>query len=205
MKRFACLAAILLAIWLTPLRPAPQDLSEKAEDAAETGPKNEKEPAMVWQVANFVLLVAALGYLIAKKAPPFFNARSEQITRDIAASQKLRAEAEQHAAEIDRRLANLDAEIAAMRAESQAEIAAEGERQQKRTAAEIGKIDEHARQEIEAAGKAARADLKRYATSLAINLAQTKIRARMTADVQDELVRGFIRDLEPPHSEAQGN
>jgi F-type H+-transporting ATPase subunit b len=206
MKRYAWIALILGFAALAPVYSAPpQDPSEKEIDVAETGPKNTKEPAMVWQIANFVLLAGTLGYLIAKKAPAFFAARSEQIGRDIAEAQKLHAQAEQSAAETDRRLAHLDADIAALRAESQAEIAAETERQRQRTATEIAKIEEHGLQEIEAAGKAARADLKRFATELAIQLAETKIRGRMNAETQDILVSGFIRDLEPPHSEAKGN
>jgi F-type H+-transporting ATPase subunit b len=205
MKKIALLVVILGCAAVVPACFAQQNLPEEAEKVGETGPKNEKEPAMIWQVANFVLLVGSLGYLIAKKAPPFFAARNEQITREIAQAQKLHAEAEQRAAEVDRKLAHLGADIAELRAASQAEIAAEGERQRQRTAAEIAKIQEHTRQEIEVAGKAARADLKRYATELAINLAETKIRARMTPETQDGLVQGFIRDLEPPRSEAKGN
>jgi hypothetical protein len=37
--------------------------------------------------------------------------------------------------------------------------------------------------------------LKRYAAELAIGLAEQKIRARMTPETQDALVRGFVRDL----------
>jgi len=204
MKRLACLVLLAGFAFLAPAR-SQSKISAEAEKVAETGPHNEKEPAMYWQWANFILLAAALGYLIAKHAPPFFQARTEHINRDISQAQKLHSEAEQKAAEVDRRLANLDAEIAALKSEAQAEIAAETQRQRQRTAAEIVKIEAHARQEIEAAGKAARADLKRFATALAIQLAETKIRARMTPETQDILVRGFIQDLEPPHSEAQGN
>ena len=63
------------------------------------------------------------------------------------------------------------------------------------TAAEIAKIQAHAEQEIASAGKAARMELKRYSAELAIDLAEQKIRARMTPETQDALVRGFVRDL----------
>jgi F-type H+-transporting ATPase subunit b len=206
MKRLACLLLLAGLVSLAPVCWAqPKDPTEREDDAAETGPKGQGEPAMVWQVANFALLVGALGYLIAKKAPPFFAARSEQIGRDIAEAQKLHAQAEQRAADVDRRIANINADIAALRAESKAEIAAESARLHERTIAEVAKIEEQMRQEVESATKAARAELKRYATALAIQLAESKIRARMTPETQNDLVRGFIRDLEPPHSEAQGN
>jgi F0F1-type ATP synthase membrane subunit b/b' len=69
------------------------------------------------------------------------------------------------------------------------------ERLAQHTAAEIAKIQAHAEQEIASAGKAARTELKRYSAQLAVELAEQKIRARMTPQTQDALVRGFVRDL----------
>jgi F0F1-type ATP synthase membrane subunit b/b' len=107
----------------------------------------------------------------------------------------VRNEAEARAAEVDRRLANLEAEIAALRAESGKEEEAEAGRFGRHTAAEIAKTQAQAEQEIAAAGKAARLELKRYCADLAVGLAEQKIRARMTPEAEDALVRGFIRDL----------
>jgi len=125
-----------------------------------------------------------------------FAARSQSILKDMSDSEKIRQDAEARAAEVDRRLAGLEAEIAALRADSQRESQAETQRLASHTAAEIAKIRANSQQEIGAAGKAARADLKRYAAQLAIGLAEQKIRGRMTPAVQDGLVRGFVRDLQ---------
>ena len=151
-----------------------------------------------WKWANFLLLAAGLGYLIGKNAGPFFAARSQSISRDISASEQIRRDAEARAAEVDRRLANLEADIAALRAESQKEAAAETERYAQRTAAEIAKIGANGEQEIWAAQKAARLELQRYAARLAVELAERKVRARMDADAEDRLVGGFARGLHPP-------
>lgn len=204
MRRLACACVVLGLAVLAPLK-----LVRAQEPAAETSTENKdhkpKEPSEVWKWANFILLAGGIGYLIRKNAPPFFAARSQKISQDMIASQKLRAEAEARAADVDRRLANLDIDIAALRAESQAEIASETERLGKHTAAEIAKVQAHAKQEIESAGKAARMELKRYAAELAINLAESKIRARMTPETQDSLVSGFVHDLENPPSDARRN
>jgi F0F1-type ATP synthase membrane subunit b/b' len=149
----------------------------------------------LWKWANFLLLAGGLGYLIRKSAPPLFAARSQSILKDIAESGKIRQDADARAAEVDRRLAGLEAEIAALRADSQRESQAETQRLASHTAAEIAKIHAQAEQEIGAAGKAARADLKRYAAELAVGLAEQKIRARMTPATEDGLVRGFVRNL----------
>ena len=149
-----------------------------------------------WKWANFLLLAAGIGYLIGKNAGPFFAARSQSISKDISESEQIRRDAEARAAEVERPLANLGADIAALRAESQREAQSETERLAAHAAAEIAKIEAHATHEIAAAQKAARMDLRRYAGELAVELAEQKIRARMTAATQDYLVRGFVRDLQ---------
>jgi F-type H+-transporting ATPase subunit b len=150
-----------------------------------------------WKWANFVILAVGLGYLIKKNGGPFFAARSQQIRQDMVESQEARRQAEARAAEVDRRLAALDTEIAALRAEAQGEIQVEAERLSRHTAAEIAKIRANAEQEIAFAGKAARTDLKRYSAELAIGLAEERLRARMNPETQQALVRGFVRDLDP--------
>jgi F-type H+-transporting ATPase subunit b len=155
-----------------------------------------------WKWANFVILAGALGYMISKNAGPFFTTRSHQIKKDMLESQDARRQAEARAAAVDRRLAALEGEIAALRAESQREAQAETERLARHTTAEAAKILAHSEQEIASAGKAARTELKRYSAQLAVALAEQRLRSRMTAETQQALVRGFVRDLEPPASRA---
>ena len=178
MKRFATLA-LVVCFTAAPIF---------AED-------QEGGSLQVWKWANFVVLAGGLGYLIGKKGGPFFAARSAKIRQDIVEAGEAREQAEARAAEVERRLANLEAEIAALRTESGKEEEAETGRFGRHTAAEIVKTQAQAEQEIAAAGKAARLELKRYCAELSVGLAEQKIRARMTPDTQDALVRGFVRDL----------
>jgi F-type H+-transporting ATPase subunit b len=148
--------------------------------------------------ANFLLFAAGMGYLIRKHAGPYYAARAAGIRQDLEQSELTAKDAAARAAEVDRRLANLDAEIAALRAESQKESAAEVERYAQQTASEIAKIGANGEQEIRTAQKAARLDLQRYAAQLAVELAEQRVRARMDAATEDRLVGGFVRDLHPP-------
>ena len=159
----------------------------------------------IWRWANFLILAGGLGYLIGKNAGPFFAARSQKIREEMTEAEATRKQAEQRAADVDRRLAGLQAEIEALRTESQKEAASEQERMRQQTIAEIAKIRVHAQQEIVAAGKTARAELKRHSAELAIGLARQKLQARITPETQDALVRGFVRDLDSPSSQAQAN
>jgi F-type H+-transporting ATPase subunit b len=151
------------------------------------------ELSLKW--VNFLLLAGLLGYFIGKNAGPFFAARSADIRKDMDDSLRQRQEAEAKAADVDRRLANLEKDIAALRGQSEIEAKAETERLAQHTGAEIAKIQAHAEQEIASAGKAARMALKRYSAELAMGLAEQKVRARMTPDTEDALVQGFVRNL----------
>ena len=150
---------------------------------------------LMWKWANFLVLAGALGYLMVKTLPPLFAERTEAITKDMVESQKIRKDADDVAADVERRLASIETEIAALRAESREETTAESGRLAKHTATEIARIQAQAAREIGDAGKDAQNELKFYASGLAIDLAAQKIRARMTPATEDRLVRGFVRDL----------
>ena len=193
-------ASFLLVFGLTTLAPAGFAQEEKTAEEKE-GFAERHELALRW--ANFAVLAVGLGYLVGKNAGPFFAARSRRIRKDMIEAADARKEAEGRAAEVGRRLANLEAEIAALRQESQREAQSETERIARQTAAELAKIQAHVEQEIASAGKAARMELKRYTGRLAVELAERKIRARMTPAAQNSLVEGFVADLRrssPPTS-----
>ena len=190
MKRFAVVAMMLGFACTTGIALAQEGAGQpkKEESFAE---KHELE--LKW--ANFLLLAGLIGYFVGKNAGPFFAARSAGIRKDMEDSLKQQQDAEARAKAVELRLANLETEIAALRAETQTEAEAEAVRAAARTAAEVAKIEIHAQQEIASAGKAARMDLQRYTASLAVGLAEQKVRARMTPATEDSLVQGFVRNL----------
>jgi F-type H+-transporting ATPase subunit b len=196
------LAGWIVLLGLAAAGPAAaQEHAEKAEEkagehATEASGEGEHGGMEIWKWANFAILAGGLGYLVGKNAGPFFASRTQQIRKEMIESGEMRKQAEARAAEVDRRLANLDSEIAGLRAEAKREAEAETERLSRQTAAEIAKVQLHAEQDIAAAGKAARMELKRYSAELAVELAEQKIRARMNPDVQNGLVMGFVKDLD---------
>jgi len=180
---------LLYPLFLCALVAVPAFAQESEKHGEEDGSRQ------IWLIANFVLLAGGLGLMIGKNAGPFFQGRLRKIREDIVRGEDARQDAERRAAEVDRKLANLDAEIAALRAESQQELANERERMRERTATERARITATANQEIVAAGKTARAELKRYSAELAIGLAERKIRTRMNAETQDAFIGSFVEML----------
>ena len=158
--------------------------------------ESPSEPAAIWKWANFVILAIGLGYLLGKLLPPRFSSRSTEIQKDIVEAQQRKREAEKRAAEMDARLAALGADIERFRAESAEEMRQEGDRISRDTAAQVQKVEQQAAGEIEAAGKAARRQLKEYAAELALGLAEERVRARMNDATESVLVDNFVHDLE---------
>lgn len=151
-----------------------------------------------WEWANFMVLAGGLGYLAVKNGGPFLAGRSAQIRRDLEESAAVRRQAEARVAEVEARIANLQSEIAALRAASERDVAAEGRRVTEQTAALVARLQARAEQDIAAATKIARWELKRNAAQLALDLAEGKIRARVDGPTQDSLVGNFVSGLDGP-------
>jgi len=127
-----------------------------AEAAAKQGEAHEEAPIpneIWWKWANFAILVGVLGWLVSKNAGPFFRSRSESIAAGIAEATKTREDAEARAAEIERKVSNLTAEVEQLRRQAHEEIAREGERVRAETEAQIRKVQAQAQAEIASAAK----------------------------------------------------
>ncbi len=162
--------------------------------AAEGGGK-APELSPVWEWLNFLILAGVLGWLISKHVGPLLVARTLQIHEGLAAGEKAKAEAEAQAAAVETKLANLDEVIVQMKSSAREERDREVERIGRDTEAEFVCIQQRAQQEIESAGKLARLEVRHFAGKLAIDLAEQKVRARMSADKQAELLSNFIGEI----------
>ena len=145
---------------------------------------------------NFAILVGVGGYFLAKSLPPFFRSRSGDIQKGILEAQQVKREAEARASEVEAKLAALGAEIEKFRSEAQAEMEQEGARIREETARHVQKLGEQAEREIETAGKLARRQLQAYAAQLSLDLAEERVRERLTPPVENGLIEDFVSDLE---------
>lgn len=142
---------------------------------------------------NFFIIAAAVVWLSGMHLPRAFRARTESIQSAMKEAQKASQDADRRLAEIELRLSQLDTEIASMQKTAEQEGAAEEGRIQRAAEEDRRKIVESAQQEIGAAAKAARRDLKVYAADLAVALAQRQIRIDNATD--QALVRSFSDQL----------
>jgi F-type H+-transporting ATPase subunit b len=182
-------ALLPLLIVVLLVAAAPAWAKEKHEAAAELR-------TLLWKSANFLILAAALVYVIRKKGVPFFAARTASIRHGLDEAARMTKEAEARYAETERRLANIGAEIEALREQARKEAAAEGERIRQELQRDMAAIQSRTEQEIASAAKAAQQELRAHAAELALSLAEGKIRERMTPEAEGALVGAMVRDLE---------
>jgi F-type H+-transporting ATPase subunit b len=197
LKRLVVLALLALAFGLATFAQEHQPAADRAANPAREERTTEPEGNLeLWKWANFLILAGVLGWLIWKNAPPFFRSRTEEIQRGIAAAAKLKREAEERAAKVEARMASLQSEIEHVRADSKAVMTRESDRLRKETEQHIARIQSRGEEEIGAISKHAEKDLRAFAAQLAIQLAEERIRSRMSDRTQNALVDGFVKQLD---------
>jgi len=147
----------------------------------------------VFVVLNFVIIAVLLVALLKSKLPAAFRGRTASIQQGIAEARQASAEAQRRLSDIEGRLAKLDSEIAAMAAAAEAEAKKEEARIQAGAEEDKRKIVEAAEQEIVAATRLARTQLRAYAGELAVTLAEKRIQVNAATD--QELVKAFVDEL----------
>lgn len=170
----------------------------QAQEAKEEKKSASAEPSLGWEWANFVVLAGVLGYLAVKQGGPFFNSRAAEIRKGIDDANKIKADSDAKIAAINSKLGRLDGEIVSLRESAAAERRAAEQRLKNEMRIQVDRIRAHAEAEIDTAGKAERMGLQRYAAQLALDLAETKVRARMNPSTEDALVQAFVNGLGTP-------
>lgn len=166
--------------------------------AAEHGSEGAGDNSAMWKWVNFAVLAGLIGYGIAKNAGPLLAIRGNEIRRAIDDARQTRAEAEQRAAAIESKISNLATELDRMRAAAKSEMASEASRIQEETQKMLARMQENAAHEIASISKHAEQELRQHAARLALELAEAKVRSRVTPVAQTALVQRFVADLKKP-------
>ena len=175
-------------------------LSAAAFHAAAQVPNPQETAAIdrvtLWKIANTLIFAAGLGYLIAKYAPAFFNARSSEIQKAIQDATGLKIEAEFRSSEIDRKMAGLAEEVKKLREQYAAELEREHQRFRHETEADIAHIHRNVAAEIEALRLEAMRRVRQRTAQLALEVAEHRLQDRSRVDRQDDLVQDFVHLVE---------
>ena len=165
--------------------------------AAEEGGNAATERATeIFKWINFAIVAGVIVWVFGKLLPPVFRKRAEAVSSAITNATSARAAADAQLRDAETRLANLQKEVAELRALAERESAAEVERLRTTTQSDIQKIAAAAKAEIEAAERAARLELKALAANLAVDGAESLLVKQLTPKAQESLISNFVKSLE---------
>ena len=149
--------------------------------------------ANVFTIFNILILIGGVGYGLFKVLPKAFRNRSTAIQKHLVDARTATEEATARLSSVEDRLAKLDDQIAAMRAQAEADSARDEERILASVEDEKNKILAAAEAEIQSATTLARRDIQKYAAELAIEQAARKL--VVTAETDRLLVESFAHKL----------
>ena len=187
MRFLRCLGSLITLLMLAAL-PA---LAQEGEASPVDTPIG-----WIFRWLNFAIVFGAIAYLAWKKGGPYFRAQAEEISRKIAEGARAREAAERQRQEVQAKLANIENEIAAMRAEAKRDTEAETMRLRTLAREEAEKIERAAQAEIAAAERAARMELKALAARMAVERAEVLLRKELTPKSEAALFQTFVQELE---------
>jgi F-type H+-transporting ATPase subunit b len=150
----------------------------------------------IFKWINFAIVAGLIVWVFGKKLPSVFRARAEAISSAITSATSAKAAADAQLRDAEIRLANLQQEVAGLRALAEKEAAAELERLRAATLSDAQKIAAAAKAEIEAAERAARLELKALAANLAVDGAESLLTKQLTPKAQESLISNFVKSLE---------
>jgi F-type H+-transporting ATPase subunit b len=184
----------LFAVLLGGAAGAPASAAATAVWLAEAHGQSRHEGLFHW--INFVILIAGLAYILRKPLSTFFSERLGAIHHGLEEGRRALQDSQTRLAGVEEKLANIEREIADFRASSAREMEAERQRLNQAAEREGERILEFARARIEAAARAAKLDLRRYATGQAVALAETLVRERLDESARRRLLNRFVSELD---------
>lgn len=145
-----------------------------------------------WRVANFLILVGILYWLMWKKIKTFFANRREGIKASLEEAEVVKADAEKKFREYDEKIKKAEEEIQGI----SDMIRAQGEEEKKRIIAEAqraaAKMKEDAKARMEQELKKAKNELRLEASELAVRMAEDILKKKVTKEDHEAMVREYL-------------
>ena len=157
-------------------------------------------PSWIWKLLNMLVFFGLLGWVLRGPIGSGLAARHQQVLRETEEARERRAKADQMAADISKRLTQVEEEVRLIAERAKAE----GEKQKREliaaAEAEAQKILQSARNEVDNRVKLARKELTEYAGELASDRAEQLLREKITDADRQKLFRESVNDVERARS-----
>lgn len=152
-------------------------------------------PTLVWQVANLVTFLGLLWYFLRKPVAEFFGNRRTEVAKSLAKAEDDRRRAESLAAELGKRLAEIETELAKLRESARKDAEAERASLLKQTEEDAARFLTRAAADVDNRVRAAKAELTAYAGDLAVEVARDLLAKNVTPEDEKRLVAEGVAEL----------
>ena len=156
----------------------------------------EALPKIAFHALNLAILVGLLLWLAGGKIKDALNNRATGIRVELDSAAKAKAEAQERFEALQSRLDSLDSQIKEMRVEAEAAAEQEREAIAARAERDANMLRENAQRSIRDEVARARAELRREAVGLAVELAGEQLRAQITTERQAGLTSQFLNTVQ---------
>jgi F-type H+-transporting ATPase subunit b len=159
---------------------------------------------LLFSALNLALVLGVLFYFARKPITEFFESRRRRIQAELETAKKQGEEAEARYAKWQRRLMDLESELAGIRETSRQRAAAEREHILADAAEGAERIRREALETVDQELRRARAQLRREAADLAVELASEALRRQVSSTDQDRLLDEFAAAIERAPANGDG-
>lgn len=163
-----------------------------AEEAAHGGEWKE----WLWRILNFGILVFILVKFLGKPLKEFLSKRTDLIEKTLKEAKEAKELAEQALAQVEERVRLKDKEIEEILAHSRLSAGKEQDILMQQGEQMKEKILEQARSNIEYELRLAKESIKAEAAEIAIELAEKKLKEKLTKEEQIRLIEESLKRME---------
>jgi F-type H+-transporting ATPase subunit b len=157
---------------------------------------------MIGKIINSAILFGALFFFLRKPLSAMLVKKSTEIREALEEARSARVQSEARLAEAHVRVAALEEEVARMKEQAVAEGRAETDRIKSLAEKEADRIRSLAAQEVAVRLQAGVRELKAYTAALAAEIAEARIKGRLTEADQSDLIDRSIERLKTIHEES---
>lgn len=163
-----------------------------AEEAAHGGEWKE----WLWKILNFAILVGVLVWFAKKPLQEFLRKRTELIEKTLEEAKEARELAQKALAEVEERLKLKDKEIEDILAHAQQSAKREKDLLVQQGEQMKEKILEQAKNNIDYEVRLAKDSIKAEAVEIALELAEKKLKGKLTSEEQIRLIEESLARME---------
>jgi F-type H+-transporting ATPase subunit b len=149
----------------------------------------------LWKFINLAIFVGLLTYLLKKPLSEAFKAKRDAIRAELIKAEEEKRAALAQLTSAEAKIASIEQEKADIIKRANEEAAAEKRRLVEQAEVEAAKLREQTSGEITRLAKVTRAQLRRYSAEESIRLAEAKLRARIDASTDAQLIKNGISSI----------